>query len=132
MTAMLISTVDNGASVGTLACQVIYVEGTLRTPANTSLTQRIETAIRRGVRRIRLDLSRLSTIDAAGVGELVTAFGATTAAGGVLDIARANRRVRRILEAAGVFTLLSADHCTTTDVQPCFGVSVARSREAGR
>jgi anti-anti-sigma factor len=119
MTAMLISTVDNGASVGTLACQVIYVEGTLRTPANTSLTQRIETAIRRGVRRIRLDLSRLSTIDAAGVGELVTAFQATTAAGGVLDIESTNRRVRRILEAAGVFTLLSADHRATTDVRPC-------------
>jgi anti-anti-sigma factor len=111
MTAMLISTVDS--SSGTVAaCHVFFVEGSLRAPIELQLTRWIETAIRRGVRRVRLDLSRLSTIDAAGVGELVTAFTAAKAAGGLLDISRASRRVRRTLEAAGVFTLLSGD-CVT-------------------
>jgi anti-anti-sigma factor len=113
---MLISTVDN-SSTGTLAaCHIVCVEGTLQAPLNIRLTRRIEALLRRGVRRVRLDLSRLSTIDAAGVGELVTAFTAARAAGGVLDISRASRRVRRILEAAGVFRLLSGDRRESSEL----------------
>lgn len=120
MTAMLISTMDNSLSLGTLPpCQVIYVEGTLQTPVGVRLAGRIETVIRRGVRRIRLDLSRLSSIDAAGVGELMTSFMAAKSAGGVLDISKTNSRVRRILEAAGVFTLLSGDQREMADIRSC-------------
>jgi anti-anti-sigma factor len=119
MTAMLISTVDNnGCGVGTLAaCQIILVDSSLWTPIDSGLARRVQTLLRRGVRRVRLDLSRLSSIDAAGVGELVTAFKAMKAAGGGLDISHATRRVRRILEAAGVFDLLSGDHGDVTGVR---------------
>jgi anti-anti-sigma factor len=62
---------------------------------------------------VRLDLSGLSSIDAAGVGELVAVFNATKAAGGVLDISQTGRRVRRILEATGVYALLTVSPCST-------------------
>jgi anti-anti-sigma factor len=124
--AMLISTEHNnppdvpfrigrclaGSGVRALTrCHIISVGGTLRVPIESSLMSRVQVALRCGVRRVRLDLSRLSSIDAAGVGELVAAFNATKAAGGVLDIAHAGGRVRRILEVTGVYTpLIHASH----------------------
>jgi anti-anti-sigma factor len=88
-------------------CHIISVDGALRVPDESRLTSRVHAALRSGARRVRLDLSRLTSIDAAGVGELVAAFNATRAAGGVLDIAHAGGRVRRVLEVTGVYTLLT-------------------------
>jgi anti-anti-sigma regulatory factor len=53
---------------------ILEVEGTLRTPLSAELRQRVQARLDRGDRRILLDLSGLSDIDAAGVGELVRAF----------------------------------------------------------
>ena len=88
-------------------CHIIPVEGALRVPAESRLMARVHAALHCGARRVRLDLSRLSSIDAAGVGELITAFNATKAVGGVLDIAHAGSRVRRVLEVTGVYGLLT-------------------------
>ena len=74
----------------------------------SELSQRVEATIRVGRRRVLLDLSRLSALDAAGVGELVRAFNTARAAGGVLQIANANRHVRKVLQIAGVLDLLTA------------------------
>jgi anti-anti-sigma factor len=111
MTSRLISTVH----------PIITVEGALRVPLDAHVRQRVHALLRGGARRVRLDLSRLSSIDAAGVGELVSAFNATKAAGGVLDISHASRRVRRILEVTGVYTLLTA--CGAAPVSPQRGVA---------
>jgi hypothetical protein len=45
------------------------------------------------------------------VGELVAVFNATKAAGGVLDISHAGRKVRQVLEATGVYALLTVSPC---------------------
>jgi anti-sigma B factor antagonist len=87
---------------------ILEVEGTLRAPVTSELSQGVQTLLVRGERRILLDLSRLSAIDAAGVGELVRAFNTARAAGGVLRIAHASRRVRQLLHIAGVLGLLTA------------------------
>src|SRR5262245_51904962 len=97
MTSRLISTVHH----------IVPVEGALRVPFDAQIMQRVQAVLRGGARRVRLDLSRLSSIDAAGVGELVSAFNVTKAAGGVLDVSHASRRVRRILEVTGVYGLLT-------------------------
>jgi anti-anti-sigma factor len=98
--------VDSG--VRALArCHIIRIDGALRAPIESELMRRVNAVLRGGARRVRLDLSRLSGIDAAGVGELVVAFNAAKAAGAVLDISHPNRRVRRILEVTGVYTLLT-------------------------
>ena len=87
---------------------IVRLDGALRAPVSNEFSRRVKTLLDRGERRIVVDLSRVVAVDAAGVGELVRAFNATCAAGGVLRITRANRQVRRILRVAGVLPLLSA------------------------
>ena len=87
---------------------VLEVDGRLQAPVNSRLIQRVQTRLFRGERRILLDLSRLTAIDAAGVGELIQAFNATRAAGGELRVAHATSRVFRFLEVAGVLRFLTA------------------------
>jgi anti-sigma B factor antagonist len=88
---------------------ILRVEGSLRAPMHHELARRVETLLEGGERRLVLDLARLSEIDAAGVGELVEAFNRTSAAGGVLRIAHASRRVRTLLDLTGVSKLLRED-----------------------
>jgi anti-anti-sigma factor len=87
---------------------LLRVDGTLRMPVDGVLRSRVESLLRNGVRRVLLDLSGVSNIDAAGVGELIHIFNAAVAAGGVLEIADMSPRVRRVLDVAGVLGLLTA------------------------
>jgi anti-anti-sigma factor len=86
---------------------VLYLDGLLRTPLNGALRHSVEDLLRRGERRIVLDLARVRSIDAGGIGQLVRAYNLTMAAGGVLRIVRAAPWVREMLERAGLFTLLT-------------------------
>ena len=88
---------------------ILRVEGSLRAPTHHKLARQVEALLDRGERRVVLDLATLSEIDAAGVGELVDALNRTRAAGAVLEIAHASRRVRTLLEITGVTKLLEAD-----------------------
>jgi anti-anti-sigma factor len=85
---------------------VVPVSGTLRAPVTSGVSRMVEARIRRGERDVLLDLSQLTDIDAAGVGELVRAFNAVQASGGAVRIAHANRYVRQLLQVAGLFTML--------------------------
>jgi anti-anti-sigma regulatory factor len=67
----------------------------------------VEAHTHRGERRVVLDLTRVPTIDAAGIGELVRAHTAVSNAHGVLQIANPTRWVREMLERVGLFELLS-------------------------
>ena len=87
----------------------VSITGALRAPVAPELSRTLEALIRRGERRVLLDLRAVDHIDAAGVGELVRAFNATSAAGGGLRIAHANSRVRRVLQVTGLLTLLTTD-----------------------
>ena len=88
---------------------ILEVEGTLRVPLDCRLSERVYSLLLDGERRILLDLGRLSDLDAGGVGELVHAFNTTNAAGGVLWIEHANKRVRHLLDVAGVLQLMIGD-----------------------
>jgi anti-anti-sigma factor len=76
-------------------------------PVSRDLRHKVRTLVRRGERRIVLDLGRVSTIDAAGVGELVRAYNMTHAADGSLRIAHATAWVREVLTRVGLFDLLN-------------------------
>src|SRR5262245_46294013 len=45
----------------------VQVEGKLQAPVNSELSQTVEAALARGERRVLLNLSRLTNIDAAGI-----------------------------------------------------------------
>jgi anti-anti-sigma factor len=87
---------------------VLYLVGPLRRPLRGTLRHDVLLLLRRGHRRIMLDLTRVSRIDAAGVGELVRAYNVTVAVNGVLRIAHSSAWVREILQRVGLFDLLSA------------------------
>ena len=96
----------------------VEVEGRLQAPVNSKLVQRVQTRLFRGERRILLDLSRVTAIDAGGLGELIRVFNATRASGGDLRVARANSRVFRFLEVAGVLRFLAAGPERPLSVNP--------------
>jgi anti-anti-sigma factor len=93
---------------------VLHVEGPLRVPVNADLAHRVQALLRRGARRILLNLARVSDLDAAGVGELVHAYNMTSAMNGVLQIAHTRGRIRELLDRVGLLALLSAD----SEVEP--------------
>ena len=86
----------------------LRVEGTLRSPIDVVLRSKVEALLYGGVRRVLLDLSDMSDIDAAGVGELIRIFNMAAAVGGGMEIAGASRHVHRMLDVSGVLTLLTA------------------------
>lgn len=87
--------------------RIVCLEGSIRVPLNRELRHAIRRLLQTGAREIVLDLTRVSAIDAAGVGELVRAYNMTSSLNGVLRIANASSRVRKILERAGLFGLLA-------------------------
>ena len=88
---------------------ILHVEGALRAPVNNALSQGVADLLRQGRTHIVLELSQLDEIDAAGVGEIIRLFNMTSASGGVLELVHARRHVRRILEVAGVWRLLTIE-----------------------
>ncbi len=86
---------------------IVRVEGTLGTPVSRVLRHNVLNLLRRGERRIVLDLSAVSSIDAAGIGELVRTFNMTAAVNGRLRIINASGWVREMLERAHLFDLLN-------------------------
>ena len=88
---------------------VLHLDGPLRGPTNTGLRRSVRTLLRRGERRIVLDLAHVPAVDAAGLGELVRAFNMATAVDGALRITHTTRHVRECLNRVGLFDLLSQD-----------------------
>jgi anti-anti-sigma factor len=86
---------------------IVHVEDPLRTPVSRVLRHNVRALLLRGERRIVLDLSAVSRIDAAGVGELIRTFNMTATVDGALRIVNATEWVREMLERADLFDLLS-------------------------
>jgi anti-anti-sigma factor len=88
---------------------VVQLDGPLRIPVGDRLQRRIQVLLRSGARRIVLDLSRVTDIDAAGIGELVRVYHLTTAANCALRVTQVPARVRDLLERVGLSDLLSEE-----------------------
>jgi anti-anti-sigma factor len=91
---------------------VVVVEGRLQVPITFDVPQAVQALFDRGQRAIVLDLSRVSSIDAAGIGEVVRAYCLMAAGNGRLRIQHANAWVRKTLELVGLFDLLTATVCS--------------------
>ena len=76
-------------------------------PLSGELRRNVRVLLRHGARVVVLDLSGVSKIDAAGVGELVRVFNLTTAAGRMLQVVGVTAWVREVLVRAGLFGILS-------------------------
>jgi anti-anti-sigma factor len=87
---------------------VLHLDGAFRAPLNGVLPYRVQVLLGRGKQTIVLDLARVWSIDAAGVGQLVRLYNLTMAADGVLRIAHVTTWVRELLQRAALFSLLTA------------------------
>lgn len=87
----------------------LHIGGPVRVPLDLDLQWTMHGVLRRGVRRIVLDLAAVSDLDAGGVGELVHLFNMAAVAHSELRIANACPRVRELLDRARVFDLLTGD-----------------------
>ena len=85
----------------------LHLNGALRVPMNGDLWRSVRCLLQRGERAIVVDLARVPTIDAAGIGELVRAYNMTIAAHGELRVAHATRWVHETLQLAGLSRLLN-------------------------
>ena len=88
---------------------ILHLEGSLRAPASSELRHDVDALLRTGRRRIVVNLARVPDIDAAGIGALVSAYNAATAANGVLRITHAFGTTRELLSRVGVLDLLHDD-----------------------
>jgi anti-anti-sigma factor len=90
-----------------VSVDALCIEDPLYEPNNGEVRRGVRTLLDRGARVVVVDLSRVTRIDAAGVGELVRAYCTTIAANAGLRIVHVTSRVRQMLERAGLFDLLS-------------------------
>lgn len=79
-----------------------------RPTLTAELRHDVHARLRRGDREILVDVGRLSSIDAAGVGQLVRAYNITRARKAELRVANPAPRVREVLERVGLLDALSA------------------------
>jgi anti-sigma B factor antagonist len=69
------------------------------------LRDTVRTLVEGGARQIVLDLSGVSSIDSAGLGELVASYTAVTSRGGKLALASVPKRVADLLEITKLNTV---------------------------
>src|SRR5262249_27901653 len=89
----------------------VYIDGPLLSPLKSNLLTRVRALVRRGARTIVLDMSRVSLIDAAGVGELVRTYNIACRMNVRLRIVHTTKWVRATLARVGLFDLLSDSEC---------------------
>jgi anti-sigma B factor antagonist len=88
---------------------VLHIGGALRAPNMSELTDRAGALLRRGERRVLIDLSGVEELDAAGLGELVEVHNRIRAASGVMRIVNATNRIRTLLARTGLLRVLNVD-----------------------
>ena len=89
--------------------RLLSVEGPLCTPVSTALRHTVRGLIRRGECHIVLDVNQVSSIDAAGLGELVRAYNMARVAQGTFRIVNPSPLVREAIARVGLLDLLKAD-----------------------
>ena len=91
---------------------VLSITRPLRIPVDPEVRHSVRARLRCGERRIVLDLTRVSDIDAAGIGELVRAYNMARAVDGTMQVVNPPARVGHLLERVGLDALLVADPVT--------------------
>jgi anti-sigma B factor antagonist len=78
---------------------IVAVNGDIRqiTGGDVMLRDKIRSLIQQGTRKLLIDLGHVSSVDSAGLGELVQAYATTKNAGGSLKLLKVTDRLRDLL-----------------------------------
>ena len=91
-------------------CAVVVFTGRITLGSSLSLADsQVRSLISSGARKVVFDLSEVESVDSAGLGMLIYAYGSLTAKGGSLRLCGVAPRVQSLLELTKMHTLLAID-----------------------
>lgn len=90
---------------GNVAIVKVTGDITLNKGGNVLLKDKVQSLIQQGHKNLLIDLSDVSYVDSAGLGELVQAYATTKNRGGVLKLLNVTKRLRDLLVVTKLLTV---------------------------
>ena len=106
--------------VGQVAVVKVTGDITLNKGGDVLLKDKVQSLIQQGQKDILLDLSGVSYVDSAGLGELVQAYATTKNRGGALKLLSVTKRLKDLLVVTKLLTVFDA-YDTEADALASFG-----------
>jgi anti-sigma B factor antagonist len=94
--------------VGDVAIIKITGDITLNKGGDVLLKDKVQSLIQQGQKNLLIDLSDVSYVDSAGLGELVQAYATTKNRGGALKLLNVTKRLRDLLVVTKLLTVFDA------------------------
>jgi anti-sigma B factor antagonist len=94
--------------VGDVAIIKVTGDITLNRAGNVLLKDKVHSLLLQGYKNLLLDLSGVSHVDSAGLGELVQAYVSTKNRGGSLRLVQATKRLHDLLVVTKLLTIFDA------------------------
>lgn len=91
--------------VGNVAIVAVTGDITLNKGGDVLLKDKVQSLIQQGYKELLLDLSGVSYVDSAGLGELVQAYATTKNRGGSLKLLNVTKRLRDLLVVTKLLTV---------------------------
>lgn len=94
--------------VGNVAIVKVTGDITLNRGGDVLLKDKVQSLVQQGHRNLLVDLSGVSYVDSAGLGELVQAYATTKNRGGSLKLLNVTKRLRDLLVVTKLLTVFDA------------------------
>jgi len=94
--------------VGNVAVVKVTGDITLNKGGDVLLKDKVQSLIHQGHKQLLIDLSGVSYVDSAGLGELVQAYATTKNRGGALKLLNVTKRLRDLLVVTKLLTVFEA------------------------
>ena len=108
--------------VGQVAVVKITGDITLNKGGDVLLKDKVQSLLQQGQKDILLDLSGVSYVDSAGLGELVQAYATTKNRGGALKLLSVTKRLKDLLVVTKLLTVFDA-YDAEADALASFGAA---------
>jgi anti-sigma B factor antagonist len=108
--------------VGDVAVVKITGDITLNKGGDVLLKDKVQSLLQQGHSKVLLDLSNVSYVDSAGLGELVQAYATTKNRGGALKLHGVTKRLRDLLVVTKLLTVFDA-YDTEAEALASFGAA---------
>ena len=94
--------------VGDVAIVTVTGDITLNREGNVLLKDKLQSLLHQGYKNLLLDLSGVSYVDSAGLGEMIHAYVSTKNRGGSLRLLHLTKRIRDLLVVTKLLTVFDA------------------------
>jgi anti-sigma B factor antagonist len=109
--------------VGDVAIVTVTGDITLNREGNVLLKDKLQSLLHQGYKNLLLDLSGVSYVDSAGLGEMIHAYVSTKNRGGSLRLLHLTKRIRDLLVVTKLLTVFDA-YESEADALASFGAKL--------